>query len=77
VLVQDGPYRFSRHPMYLGMAVLLIGVWLLLGTLTPAVVVPAFVCIMELRFIRAEEASMEQTFGADYRDYRKKVRRWI
>ena len=76
-LVADGPYRFSRHPMYLGMALVLVGVGVMLGTLGPLVVVPAFVWAMEVAFIRAEERDMEAVFGEEYRAYRRRVRRWI
>jgi len=76
-LVAHGPYRFSRHPMYLGMALVLAGVGVMLGTAGPLVVVPAFVWAMEAAFIRAEERDMEAAFGDEYRAYRRRVRRWI
>ncbi len=76
-LVVAGPYRFTRNPMYLGMTLALLGVALLLGTVTPLVAPVAFPIIITLRFIRAEEAQMERTFGPAFLDYKQRVRRWL
>ncbi len=76
-LIIRGPYRFSRHPMYLGLVVLLIGVVLLLGTVTPVVPVVAFVWVITKKFVVVEERALEQTFGDDYLAYKKRVRCWI
>ena len=75
-LVTSGPFAFSRHPMYLGMVAMVLGVAVVLGSVTPLVVVPVFVWVLEV-FIRLEEKSMDATFGDAYGDYRRKVRRWI
>ena len=76
-LVAAGPYRFTRNPMYLGMAGTLLGVALLLGTLAPLVAVPVFVALIEWRFIRAEEAMLTANFGEAYTAYKARVRRWL
>ncbi len=77
VLVTNGPYRFTRNPMYLGMVILLIGVATYLGSLTPYVVVPVFVLIIQECFIKHEEPFLENIFGQGYLDYKDKVRRWL
>lgn len=59
VLIVDGVYRFSRHPMYLGFVLKLTGVAVILGSLTRWLVVPAFVAAMEIMFIRTEEKMLE------------------
>jgi protein-S-isoprenylcysteine O-methyltransferase Ste14 len=76
-LVTDGVFRISRNPMYLGMALMLAGVALLLNGWLPWLVILPFVGVIRVFFIRNEERLMEQTFGAAYADYRQSVRRWI
>jgi protein-S-isoprenylcysteine O-methyltransferase Ste14 len=76
-LVTDGPYRFTRNPMYVGMVAVLIGVGFLFGTLGPFLLVPAFLYVIQRHFIRREEVLMETTFGEDYRRFKSEVRRWI
>ncbi|MFA9460069.1 methyltransferase family protein [Thiohalorhabdus sp. Cl-TMA] len=77
VLVTDGIFRYSRSPMYGGMVLMLLGAGLLLGTLAPLAVVPPFFLLLERRFVLREEALLEAAFGASYRTYRGRVRRWI
>lgn len=76
-LVTSGPYRVSRNPIYLGVALVLTGLWLWLGSLSPGLVLPAFVVAIERRFIRREEAHLEERFGERFRAYRASVRRWL
>ena len=76
-LVVDGLYRVTRNPIYLGMVCGLVGVGVLAGSVTPFLVVPAFAYFIDRRFIRAEEALLEQTFGSQYATYKSRVRRWL
>jgi protein-S-isoprenylcysteine O-methyltransferase Ste14 len=76
-LVTEGVFRFSRNPMYLGFALLLAGAALLLGSLTPFLVIPLFIYLIEKRFIAVEEKMLSVKFGQAYLDYQKRVRRWI
>jgi protein-S-isoprenylcysteine O-methyltransferase Ste14 len=76
-LVVDGPFRLSRHPMYLGMVVVLLGCASLLGTVWPPLVIPVFIVLITRRFIVREEQMMEQVFGDEYRAYCRQTRRWI
>jgi protein-S-isoprenylcysteine O-methyltransferase Ste14 len=76
-LVTSGPYRVTRNPMYLGMAAVLLGTGIFLGSAVPLAVVPLFVVLIQLRFIRMEEGMLEAAFGQEYRDYKSRVRRWI
>jgi protein-S-isoprenylcysteine O-methyltransferase Ste14 len=76
-LVTAGPYRFTRNPMYLGMAGILGGTALWLGSLTPWLVLPAFMRIVAERFIVPEEAMLETAFGRVYEEYKAAVRRWL
>jgi protein-S-isoprenylcysteine O-methyltransferase Ste14 len=76
-LATDGPFRFSRNPIYLSMTMLLVGFALLLGSLTPFLVIPAFFLVIDKRFVPVEEAMLAQTFGAEFDAYRSRVRRWL
>lgn len=76
-LVTDGVYRFTRNPMYLGMALVLLGCALTVGA-TSALVVPVlFAVIIEVRFIRPEEAMLRGLFPLEFPAYCARVRRWI
>ena len=76
-LIVDGPYRLSRNPIYLAMVLVLLGVWLLLGSLSPALVVVPFVWWISTRFIAKEEQHLETQFGRPYLAYKARVRRWL
>jgi len=76
-LITTGVFRISRHPMYVGMVLILIGIAVLMGALTPYVVIPVFVILMEIVFIRIEERMLEEKFGKAWSAYKEKVRRWI
>ena len=76
-LVVAGPYRLTRNPMYLGMAGILLGAAIFMGSLTPFIVIPAFMALITERFILPEEAKLEAAFGRDYLDFKARVRRWL
>ena len=76
-LVTDGMFAWSRNPMYSSMTAILIGTAMLLDRAWPWIVVPVFVAILRLHFIRHEERLMEATFGQAYLDYKRRVRRWL
>ena len=76
-LVTDGMFARSRNPMYTSMVAIVTGVALVLDRWAPWIVVPVFVGILRLHFIRHEERLMEATFGQTYLDYKARVRRWL
>lgn len=76
-LITSGPFLFSRHPMYLGMASILLGSAVMLQSLITFIFPFIFIIIMEVLFIPKEEKSLEKVFGKKYLDYKKRVRRWI
>ena len=63
--------------MYCGMAAVLFGAAILLGSAVSFVFPLAFIALMEMRFIPIEENNMSERFGDQYASYKKKVRRWI
>lgn len=76
-LIVSGPYLRSRNPMYLGMVLILTGIGLGLGTLSPFAVIPLFVWVIQKRFITAEEAMLDKSCGPAYAEYKKRIRRWL
>lgn len=76
-LVSSGIYSISRNPMYLGMLILLVFYGLFLGNGLVFLILPIFVWYMNSFQIKPEEEMMNQLFGDEYKDYQKKVRRWI
>jgi protein-S-isoprenylcysteine O-methyltransferase Ste14 len=77
VLITRGPYRITRNPMYVGLVGALLGIAIVLGSVTPFLGVFAFAALIQSKFIRAEEADLESTFGRVFLDYKSKVRRWL
>ena len=76
-LVTEGPYRFSRNPMYFGLVLILLGIAICLATPGPFFIIPLFMLVIHWRFIAREEEALEKQFGAQYRAYCRQVRRWI
>jgi protein-S-isoprenylcysteine O-methyltransferase Ste14 len=75
--VTSGLFRFSRNPLYLGMAIALFGVNIFLGSLSPFIFPIIFIIFIDRMFIPMEEKALEKEFGNEYADYKKRVRRWI
>jgi protein-S-isoprenylcysteine O-methyltransferase Ste14 len=76
-LITTGPYRISRNPVYLAMAAILLGGAVVMGTLVPFIFTVLYIVIIEILFIPDEEQRLEKIFGMEYREFKKKVRRWI
>ena len=76
-LVVSGIYRYTRNPMYVGMVIILTGVAVLLGDVSPFIMPFLFVPVLTSRVILHEEVMLEERFGDDYRDFKNSVRRWI
>ena len=76
-LVIEGPFAYSRNPMYLGLLLALTGLAIVLDSAWPWLVLPVFYAVIRLRFVRHEERLMEATFGDAYRAYCGRVRRFI
>ena len=76
-LVTSGPYRFTRNPMYLGMAFLYAAVALASGVIWALAILPVVIALVDRLVIAREEPYLERKFGHAYRDYRSRVRRWL
>ena len=76
-LVTTGVYRLTRNPMYLGMAIVLVGWAAWLASPVALVGVGAFALYIYRFQIRPEEAVLAAKFGRAYAAYREQVRRWL
>ncbi len=76
-IVRQGPYRFTRNPMYLALCLLLLGLGFILNDwLSLAFVVPLFL-ILHYGVILREERYLEAKFGGQYLALKREVRRWV
>jgi protein-S-isoprenylcysteine O-methyltransferase Ste14 len=76
-LVIAGPYNITRNPMYLGLAVVYLGIAIVGQSVWALILLPVVLTIIQRRAIEPEEAFLKRRFGADYISYTTKVRRWI
>ena len=76
-LVVVGLYRYTRNPMYLGFVLMLAGICLLLGALSPFIGVLLFFLITDRWYVAFEEKVLETRFGRFYDTYRHRTRRWL
>lgn len=77
MIISSGPYGFSRNPIYLGFALIYLGVGLAVASLWPILLFPVLVLVMRFFVIAREERYLESKFGAEYVGYKSRVRRWV
>lgn len=75
--VRSGVYRFTRNPMYLGMAFILLAGVVKLGNGVAILMIPLFIWYMNVFQVQPEEEMMQQKFGEEYLEYKDSVRRWM
>ena len=76
-LVSNGIYRYTRNPMYLGLLLMLFSAALFLKNFVSFLIIPLFIIFITKNQILPEEEALGNIFGAEYKNYKKKVRRWI
>jgi protein-S-isoprenylcysteine O-methyltransferase Ste14 len=76
-LVTWGPYRFTRNPMYVGLAFVYLGEAALLKQIWPVVLLPLTIAYLNWIVIPLEEARLQEVFHEEYAQYRARVRRWF
>jgi protein-S-isoprenylcysteine O-methyltransferase Ste14 len=77
IIVESGPYRFGRNPIYLSMFLGLIGLALAVNNLWLLLMLVPFALVIRHGVVAREEAYLERKFGDVYRGYRSRVRRWL
>lgn len=76
-LVITGPYRFSRNPMYVALAIMYTGFAVALSLPWGLVALPLLLVCTQTLVIAREEAFLSATFGQEYVNYKARVRRWL
>ena len=76
-LIDAGPYRVSRNPLYVGLLALYVSLALLVPTVWGLVLVPVAALLLLWGAILPEERFLRERFGAEYDDYTRRVRRWV
>jgi protein-S-isoprenylcysteine O-methyltransferase Ste14 len=76
-LVQNGPFRYTRNPLYLSMTMIYVGIAVLRNTLWAILLLPLVLYAIQREVIKREERYLESTFGEEYLNYKARVRRWV
>jgi protein-S-isoprenylcysteine O-methyltransferase Ste14 len=76
-LVETGPYRFTRNPMYTGLTIAYIGGILILDSIWPLLLLPFSLTLLYVFVVKREERYLLSEFGEAYEAYRKRVKRWV
>jgi protein-S-isoprenylcysteine O-methyltransferase Ste14 len=76
-IARDGPYRFTRNPMYLGVSLVQLGLGIALGNAWIVLLLIPAVVLIHYRAILPEERYLERKFGDEYASFKVSVRRWI
>ena len=76
-IVDTGPYRFTRNPIYLGMMLALVGLAIAFDSAWLLVTLVPFALVIRYGVVAREEAYLERRFGEVYRRYRARVGRWL
>lgn len=75
-IVDSGPFEISRNPVFVGQGLLFVGLFIVLPSLIQAALTLALLTAIVLQ-VRIEERVLQATLGEPYRDYQRRVRRWL
>lgn len=76
-LTTTGPFRYTRNPSYLALAVIYAGIAVLRNSLWAMLLLPLVVIVIQREVIGREERYLERAFGEEYLTYKARVRRWV
>lgn len=76
-IIETGPYKLTRNPMYLQMVLVCIGFAVLLSNIWIFVITPISALVLHFLVILPEERYLERKFGDTYLDYKRRVRCWV
>ncbi len=76
-LSTTGPFRYTRNPSYLALAMIYAGIAVLRNSLWAMLLLPLVVIVIQREVIGREERYLERAFGEEYLTYKARVRRWV
>jgi protein-S-isoprenylcysteine O-methyltransferase Ste14 len=76
-LTTEGPFRYSRNPSYLALAMIYAGIAALRNSLWAILLLPLVVVVIQHEVIEREECYLERAFGEEYLSYKGRVHRWV
>ena len=76
-LTTAGPFRYSRNPSYLALAMIYAGIAVLCNSPWAILLLPLVLVVIQREVIGREERYLERTFGQQYLDYKGRVQRWV
>lgn len=76
-LQTNGIYKLSRNPMYVGLAIIYLGITCFIGNWWNIILFPVLLLIIQEYIINREEQYLNRRFGQEYRNYKSKVKRWL
>lgn len=76
-LQTSGIYAITRNPMYVGLAIVYLGITCFIGNWWNIILFPVLIIIVQEYIIKREEKYLARRFGQEYLDYKMKVRRWL
>jgi len=76
-IATEGPFRYTRNPGYLSMAMIYTGIASLANALWAVLLLPGALFVIQRGVIEREERYLERKFGEEYLRYKAQVRRWI
>ena len=76
-LTTEGPFRYTRNPGYLCLAMIYAGIAVLRNSLWAILLLPLVLLVIQREVIGREERYLERTFGEEYLNYKRRVRRWL
>lgn len=76
-IVTTGVYRYTRNPMYLGMASIYAGLAIVADSPVALILLPVVLLVIQSQVIAREERYLAAKFGDAYLDYKRRVRRWL
>ena len=76
-IVDSGPFRYSRNPIYVSFTLMYAGIATFANALWAILLLPVALRMIYRQVVQREEPYLERTFGDEYRRYKQRVRRWI